>query len=60
MRIYKPIYKPIYHRPPNRFVEYELRKFDYSGFSGVERVAIFIDKKGRTQEMTAQIIWDIE
>ena len=54
------IYKPIYHRPPNRFVEYELRKFDYSGFSGVERVAIFIDKKGRTQEMTAQIIWDIE
>lgn len=51
-------YTPIYHKPPNKFIRYEMRDFaDGYGHSGKVRVAIFKDSKGRTQEMDAQIYW---
>jgi hypothetical protein len=53
---------PIYHRPPNKFLRYELRKFEVvtctKVLTGVERVAIFLDKSNKVQEMTAQVMWD--
>jgi len=52
-------YIPIYCRPPNKFLKYIERRFDDGyGHTGTERVAVFLDKKGRNCEMTAQIIWD--
>jgi hypothetical protein len=48
----------VYHSPPNTFIEYEEREFnDGAGHFGIERVAIFLNKKGKRSEMTAQIIW---
>jgi len=52
-------YIPIYKRPPNQFIKYELRPFDdKAGHIGSERVAIFRDKGGAIREMVAQMIWD--
>jgi hypothetical protein len=52
---------PIYHSKPNKFLRYEERPFQcitcIRTIDGIERVAIFLDKNGKQQEMTAQIIW---
>jgi len=51
-------YIPIYSRPPNRLLEYVDRVIDDGcGHSGVEKVAVFLDRKGRRCEMTAQVVW---
>lgn len=50
---------PIYHRPPNRFLRYEERRFDDgAGNTGTKRIAIYTDKGGTQREDTAQVIWD--
>jgi len=55
-------YLPIYHRPPNKFLRYELRNFEVvtciKVLTGTERIAIFLDKNGKQQEDTAQVMWD--
>ena len=55
-------YLPIYHRSPNKILRYELRKFEVvtciKVLAGVERIAIFLDKNGKQQEMSAQVMWD--
>jgi hypothetical protein len=54
-------YHPIYHRAPNKFLRYENRRFDDgAGHTATMRIAIFKDKSGAEQEMTAQVIWDDE
>ena len=52
-----PFY-PIYARAPNKLIRYEERPFnDGHGHGGIVRVAIFVDNKGKQQEMDAQVIW---
>lgn len=47
-------YLPIYHRPPNKFLRYELRKFEVEtcirAITGTERIAIFLDKNGNNKK----------
>lgn len=51
-------YLPIYHRPPNKFVRYEIVDFDHgNGDSGKYRIAHFLDKKGKAETMVAQVMW---
>lgn len=51
-------YIPIYCRSPNKLVRYDERPFVCgAGYNGIERVAIFQDRNGKVQEMTAQVIW---
>jgi hypothetical protein len=51
-------YIPVYARAPNKLVRYEERPFVCkAGNRGIERVAIFTDKNGKQQEMTAHIVW---
>ena len=51
-------YIPIYCKAPNTLVRYEERPFTCgAGHHGIERVAIFLDKNKKEQEMTAQVIW---
>lgn len=53
------VYRPIYHRSPNRFLRYETYQFnDGAGNFGERRVAFYLDKKGAEKSETAQIIWD--
>lgn len=54
-----PFY-PIYARAPNKLVRYDERPFSIpsTGQTGVERVAIFLDKNKKEQEMSAQVMWD--
>ena len=50
---------PIYTRLPNTLLRYEDERFtDRSGNSGVDRVAVYLDRNEKEQRMTAQIIWD--
>jgi hypothetical protein len=50
---------PVYHRPPNKFIRYEIKPFDDgAGHTATLRIAVFKDKHGDTQEMVAQVIWD--
>ena len=52
---------PLYTRAPNTLLRYEDERFtDRSGNSGVDRVAVYLDRNGKEQRMTAQIIWDKE
>jgi hypothetical protein len=52
-------YRPIYHRPPNKFLRYEERRFDDgAGHTGIKRIALYLDKSGTQREETAQVIWD--
>ena len=52
-------YIPIYHRPPNKFLRYEMHRFDDgAGNTGVARVAFYLDKHGTEKQETAQVIWD--
>lgn len=52
-------YIPVYHRPPNKFLRYEERRFDDgAGHTGTERIALYQDKNGKQREETAQVIWD--
>lgn len=52
---------PIYHRPPNRFLEYVMRSFvDGAGHTNKVRVARYIDRHGKHQKVTAQVLWDRE
>jgi hypothetical protein len=52
------IHKPIYCRPPNKFLRYEDRPFDdNAGHTATLRIAIFKDKHGVAQEMVAQVVW---
>lgn len=49
---------PIQHRPPNKFLRYEERNFDDGhGNSGIERIAYYLDKKGKEQSVIAQVLW---
>ena len=51
-------YIPIYARAPNKLLRYEERPFVcQAGHHGIDRVAIFKDRNGKEQEMTAQVIW---
>jgi hypothetical protein len=50
---------PIYTRPPNKLLRYELRNFDdKAGNTGKLRLAIYNDKHGKQQEAVAQVLWD--
>lgn len=57
-------YIPVWKRSPNRFIKYEERSFilpsDCNGtiLSGVETIALFLDKNGKEQTMQAYIKWD--
>lgn len=52
-------YIPVYCRPPNKLIRYEMRPFDDgAGHTGMLRVAIFLDKKKHHREMVAQVRWD--
>ena len=51
-------YIPIYHRPPNKFVRYEDRRFVCGPYNGTKRVAVFVTKGGEMREEVAQVIWD--
>ena len=57
-------YTPAWKIPPNRFIKYEDRPFTLPANaygickSGVETVAIFMDKNGKQQEMQAYIKWE--
>ena len=52
-------YIPIWNRPPNKFVKYEVVQFDDgAGHIGDLTLAHFIDKKGKEQQMDAWIKWD--
>lgn len=50
---------PIYCRPPNKLLRYEIRGFtDCNGnHPGKVRVAIYKDKSGNIQEHDAQVLW---
>lgn len=47
---------PSYHRAPNKFVRYEIREFH----GGQLRIAHYLDKHNKPQEMVAQVIWEIK
>lgn len=49
---------PFQHRPPNKFLRYEERRFQFSHGSGIERIAHFINKKGKPDSVVVQVIWD--
>ena len=50
---------PIQHRSLNKFLKYEIRDFDDGyGNSGKVRIAIYLDKNGKQQEVTAQVLWE--
>lgn len=52
-------YIPIWHRPPNKFLRHEDRRFDDgAGHAGTKRIALYLDKSGKQREETAQVIWD--
>ncbi len=57
------IYIPFWKRPPNKFIRYEDVSFSLKpnayGFvlNGIETIAIFKDKNGKEQRMTAHIKW---
>jgi len=58
------MYNPVWNRSPNKFIRYESRTFGLPpnayGIvkSGIETFAIFKDRHGKEQEMTAYITWD--
>lgn len=53
------VFLPIYCRPPNKLISYDLKRFDdNAGHAGAVRVATYIDKNGKRQQQDAQIIWD--
>lgn len=50
---------PIQHRPPNKFLRNEVNDFDDGhGNGGKIRIAYFLDKKGKEQSVTAQVMWE--
>lgn len=52
---------PTYAKAPNKLLRYELRPFDDGyGHTGQVRVAIFLDKNKKEQEMDAQVLWDVK
>lgn len=57
-------YTPVWKRSPNIFIKYEDRAFvlpenAYAIVkSGIETMAIFKDRHGKTQEMTAFLRWN--
>jgi hypothetical protein len=52
-------YIPIYHRPPNKFLRYEMKRFDDgAGNTGAQRVAFYLDRHGVERSECAQVIWD--
>lgn len=57
-------YIPFWKRPPNIFIKYEDRPFvlPVNAYnivkSGTETMAIFKDRNGKTQEMSAFIRWN--
>lgn len=50
-------YIPFFKRSPNKFIQYDDRPFDYGWGWGIQRIAVFRDKNGKTQEAIAQVIW---
>lgn len=53
------VYIPVYARAPNKLLRYEERPFRLpNGMSGIERMAIFVDRNNKQHEMTAQVIWN--
>ena len=52
-------YVPVYKRLPNQFLRYEEHRFDDgAGNTGMERVAVYLDKSGAEKRECAQIVWD--
>lgn len=49
---------PFQHRPPQRFLRHERRRFEFSHGTGIEIVAHYLDKNKKPQELVAQVIWD--
>ena len=49
---------PFQHRPPQKFLHHEMRRFDYAHGSGYERIAHYLDKNKKPAEVVAQVIWD--
>lgn len=61
MCYYKKIetFLPIYTRPPNKLLRYELSNFDdKAGNTAKLRIAIYTDKRGKQQEVVSQVLWD--
>ena len=53
------IFIPIHKRPPNQFIEYQVRRFDDGvGHTGSLKIAIYRDRKNNLCEEVAQVIWD--
>lgn len=52
-------YIPVYKRSPCKFIKYETQPFDDgAGHTGMVRIAHFIDKNAKLQQMVVQITWD--
>ena len=52
-------YKPIWSRPPNKFIRYENRNFDdLAGHTAVITYAIYLDKNKVEKEIEAFIKWN--
>lgn len=52
---------PIYCQAPNKLLRYEIRKFvTDNGINAHVRVAIYLDKNKKEQEMDAQVLWNYE
>lgn len=49
---------PFQHRPPQKFLRHEMRRFEYTHGSGYERIAHYLDKNKKPAEVVAQVIWD--
>lgn len=53
------VHVPVQHRPPNRFLEHEIRPFtDQAGNTGRLRIAHFLNDKKKRCEIVAQVLWD--
>lgn len=49
---------PFQHRSPQKFLRHEMRRFESAHGSGIERIAHYLDKNKKPQELVAQVIWD--
>lgn len=49
---------PFQHRPPQKYLRTEHRRFEFSHGSGIEVIDHYLDKNKKPQEMITQVIWD--
>lgn len=51
-------YLPIWKRSPNKFLYYKEVAFTCGNYSGIKRVAVYLDKNNNQQEEVAQVVWN--